>query len=73
MGKKVSMTDAIQRLHDKGWKTKLDSRYLTAHQDDGSAYQLVPVSGDQIELNELRSVPEYKPNPEILRDQKKRA
>lgn len=72
MGKKVAMADAVQRLHEKGWKTKLDDRYLTAYQDDGSAYQMVPVSGDKIELNEVRAVPEYKPNRELLRHQHRR-
>jgi beta-lactam-binding protein with PASTA domain len=61
LGKKISMEDAIERLQAKGWKTKLDERYLSAYSDEGDAYQFVPASGNRIELNELRAVPECKP------------
>jgi len=62
MGKKISMENAIKRLEGQGWKTKLDDRYLTAYSDDGDAFQFVPAAGNRIELNELRAVPDYKPN-----------
>ena len=61
MGKKILLEDAIKRLEGQGWKTKLDDRYLTAYSDEGDAYQFVPAPGNRIELNELRSVPECKP------------
>lgn len=62
MGKKISMDDAIERLQAKGWKTSVDSRYLTASSSDGGAYQFVPTSDNRIELKEVRAVPEYRPS-----------
>jgi hypothetical protein len=57
MGKKIAIEDAKARLHANGWLVKLDTRYLTAHHGDGSAYQLVPTPCGQIELNDLRKIP----------------
>lgn len=60
MGKKISIDEAKERLEAKGWKTKLDDRYLNAFSDTGDAFQLVPTTDGKIELNAVRQIPELK-------------